>query len=153
MYLYGLRGRNTRQVFWFLQLNQSLLPGLSAQTITPLKTASSLLDFLISCHRGHEVEPWTVFNVTPEEVQTVWSMLERHKSLYDYRTCLETLFHARTFKIKVKPMHFINLHLALIHPGICESVYRASNKTNASKKTRTLVHKFYAARRTGWVGV
>ena len=64
--------------------NQSLLPSPLAQTITPLKTSSSLLDFLISCHRGQEVEPWTVFNITPEEVQTVWLMLERHKSLYDY---------------------------------------------------------------------
>ena len=64
--------------------NQSLLSSPSAQTIPPLKTATSLLDFLISCHKGQEVEPWTVFNITPEEVQTVWSMLERHKSLYDY---------------------------------------------------------------------
>ena len=64
--------------------NQSLLPIPSAQTIPPLETASNLLDFLISCHRGQEVEPWTVFNITPEEVQTVWSMLEKHKSLYDY---------------------------------------------------------------------
>ena len=43
-----------------------------------------LLDFLILCHNGKEVGPWTVFNITPEEVQTVWSILERHKSLYDY---------------------------------------------------------------------
>ena len=64
--------------------NQSLLPTPSAQTITPSKTASSLLDFLISCHKGQEVEPWTVFNITPEEVQTVWLMLERHEPLYDY---------------------------------------------------------------------
>ena len=64
--------------------NQSLLPSPSAQTITPSKTASSLLDFLISCHKGQEVESWTVFNIIPEEVQTVWLMLERHKSLYDY---------------------------------------------------------------------
>ena len=43
-----------------------------------------LLDFLILYYNGKEVGPWTVFNITPEEVQTVWSMLERHKSLYDY---------------------------------------------------------------------
>ena len=30
------------------------------------------------------MEPWIVFNITPEEVQTVWLMLEKHKSLYDY---------------------------------------------------------------------
>ena len=64
--------------------NQDLLPSPSARTTTPSKTASSLLDFLISCHKGQKVEPWTVFNITPEEVQTVWLMLERHKSLYDY---------------------------------------------------------------------
>ncbi len=64
--------------------NQSLLPSPSAQTITPSKTASSLLDFLIACHKGQEPEPWTVFNITPEEIQTVWLMLERHESLHDY---------------------------------------------------------------------
>lgn len=64
--------------------NESLLPSPSAQRTTPSKTASSLLDFLILCHKGQEVEPWTVFDITPEEVRTVWSMLERHKSLYDY---------------------------------------------------------------------
>ena len=66
--------------------NHSLLPNPSTQTqtITPTKTASSLLDFLISCHKGKEVEPWTVFEITPEEIQTLWLMLERHKSLYDY---------------------------------------------------------------------
>ena len=56
--------------------NQSLLPSPLAQTKTPSKTASSLLDFLISCHKEQEVEPWTVFNITSEEIQTVWSMLE-----------------------------------------------------------------------------
>ena len=65
-------------------LNHSLLPSPSAQTTTPSKAASSLLDFLISSHKGQEVEPWTVFKITPEEIQTVWPMLERHKSLYDY---------------------------------------------------------------------
>ncbi|KAL2055887.1 hypothetical protein ABVK25_003529 [Lepraria finkii] len=66
--------------------NHSLLPNPSTQTqtITPTKTASSLLDFLILCHKGKEVEPWTVFEITPEEIQTLWLMLERHKSLYDY---------------------------------------------------------------------
>ncbi len=63
---------------------QSLLPSPSAQTKTPSKTATSLLDFLILCHKEQEVEPWTVFNITPEEIQTVWSMLERHESLHDY---------------------------------------------------------------------
>ena len=75
------RGEGLRAVY---VSNQSLLPSPSAQTITPSKAASSVLDFLILCHRGQEVEPWTVFNITPEEVQTIWSMLERHKSLYDY---------------------------------------------------------------------
>ena len=64
--------------------NLSLLPSPSAQTKTPSKTVSSLLDFLISCHKEQEVEPWTVFNITPEEIQTVWSMLERHESLHDF---------------------------------------------------------------------
>ncbi len=68
----------------FVTGENELLPSPSAQTTTPSKTASSLLDFLISCHKGKEVEPWTVFNITPEEVQTVWSMLQRHKPLYDY---------------------------------------------------------------------
>ena len=26
----------------------------------------------------------TLFKITPEETQTVWPMLERHKSLYEY---------------------------------------------------------------------
>ena len=30
-----------------------------------------LLDFLISCHKGQEVEPWTVFNIIQGEVLTV----------------------------------------------------------------------------------
>ena len=30
------------------------------------------------------MEPWTMFNITPEEVQTIWLMLERHGSLYNY---------------------------------------------------------------------
>ncbi|KAL2044106.1 hypothetical protein ABVK25_012468, partial [Lepraria finkii] len=66
--------------------NQNLLssPSTQTQTVTPTKTASSLLDFLISCHKDKEVEPWTIFEITPEEIQTVWSMLERHESLYDY---------------------------------------------------------------------
>ena len=68
--------------------NHSLLPNPSTQTQiptdTPTKTASSLLNFLISCHKGKEMEPWTVFEITPEEIHTVWLMLERDKSLYDY---------------------------------------------------------------------
>jgi hypothetical protein len=51
------------------------------QTITPTKTTSSVLDFLISCHKDKEVEAWTVFEITPEEIQTVWLMLEGDKSL------------------------------------------------------------------------
>ena len=55
--------------------NHSLLPNPStqSQTITSIKTASSLFDFLISCHKGKEVEPWTVFEITPEEIQTYWA--------------------------------------------------------------------------------
>ena len=68
--------------------NHGLLPNRSTQTQiqtdTPTKTASSLLEFLVSCHKGKEVEPWTVFEITPEEIQTVWLMLEGDKSLYDY---------------------------------------------------------------------
>ena len=66
--------------------NHSLLPNPStqSQTITSIKTASNLLDFLILCYKGKEVESWTVFRITPEEIQTLWLMLERHKSLYDY---------------------------------------------------------------------
>ena len=44
--------------------NHSLLPSPSAQTTTPSKAAGSLLDFLTSCHKGQEVEPWTVFKIT-----------------------------------------------------------------------------------------
>ncbi|KAL2044594.1 hypothetical protein ABVK25_012337 [Lepraria finkii] len=68
--------------------NYSLLPNLSTQTQvqtdTPTKTASSLLEFLISCHKGKEVEPWIVFEIIPEEIQTVWLILEGDKSLYNY---------------------------------------------------------------------
>ena len=61
--------------------NHRLLPSPSTQTTTPSKTASNLLDFLISCHKGEEVEQWTEVKTTSEEIQTVWSMLERHKLL------------------------------------------------------------------------
>ena len=62
------RGERVRRV---CVSNQDLLPSPSAQTIISSKTPSSLLDFLISCHRGQKVESWTVFNITSEEVQTV----------------------------------------------------------------------------------
>ena len=54
-------------------LNQNLLSSLltPAQTIISIKTASSLLDFLILCYEGKEVEPWTVFEIIPEEIQTL----------------------------------------------------------------------------------
>ena len=59
------RGKGARGVS-----NHRLLPSPStqAQTITPTKTASSLLDFLISCHKGQEVEPWMMCKITPGEI-------------------------------------------------------------------------------------
>jgi len=63
---------------------KALLPSPSTQTTGPSKTVNSLLDILISCYKGLEVELWMEFKITPGEIQTLWSMLERKRSLYDY---------------------------------------------------------------------
>jgi len=64
--------------------NQSPRSSPSNRTNAPSKRVKSLLVFLISCHKGLEVELFTVFELTPEENETLWSMLERRRLLYDY---------------------------------------------------------------------
>jgi len=63
---------------------KGLLPSPLTQSTGPSTTVNSLLDILISCCEGLEVELWMEFKITPGEIQTLWSMLERKRSLYDY---------------------------------------------------------------------
>ncbi len=63
---------------------KGLRPSSSTQSTALSETVNSVLDLLISCHKGLEVEPWTEFKITPDESQTLWSIMERKRSLYDY---------------------------------------------------------------------
>jgi len=63
---------------------KGLRPSPSTQTTALSETVNSVLGLLISCHKGLEVEPWTEFTITPDETQTLWSILERKRALYDY---------------------------------------------------------------------
>ena len=56
----------------------------SSQTIAESKRINVLLDYLISCYRGKVGEPWRVFKLTPKEYVSLWSLLEKQSSLYDY---------------------------------------------------------------------
>ena len=55
------------------------------QTTAPSKNCKDLLDCLISRYEGWGMfEPWTVFEITPEEIQRVWSVLQKDESFYGY---------------------------------------------------------------------
>ena len=55
------------------------------RTTVPLTEVENLLSFLISIYRGQrDKPPWTVFKITPKEIETVWSTLQKEESLYGF---------------------------------------------------------------------
>ena len=67
----------TKMVDWSLSAS---LPQSTASS----KRVKNLVDFLASIYNGQNVEPWTVFEIRPEEIETVWSLLRRNESLYSF---------------------------------------------------------------------
>ena len=53
-------------------------------TTTSSKQVKTILDLLGACSRGIRSEPWTVLELTPDENENLWLVLERDKSLRNY---------------------------------------------------------------------
>ena len=64
--------------------NQASQASSSVQTTGQSETVNSLLNCIISCYKGAEVEPWSVFSLTPEEYKALWTILERKESLHGW---------------------------------------------------------------------
>lgn len=59
-------------------------PDSPCATTTSSKQVKTILDLLGACYRGIRSEPWTVLELTPDENENLWLVLERGKSLWNY---------------------------------------------------------------------